>query len=343
MKIKKNYLAVFIICLFLTSSSAFCDEDSKIYIFGGLGEPTEKLLAIKKQPMEKINNLLIINTKDKIKTFNNLIECENLLFARLLCVIENLQNRFEPGYKAETVQFPDCYNEALADGGAKQKIRGITFSQGRITPTNNERNLAINGNGFFVVSDVADSSKCSYTRDGRFGVNIEGLFIHSSGKRLMGYKLDENGSPTGEIVPVSLGKLELDSKLYGGRFASFKFNNSGCLYGQVIEVNPKTKQKTVTNVPIYLVAVASFANSSGLARVGKTTFSPTNNSGKAVFGVSGQEMLGEIVPQSLELSNVDIIVEKTNYSSAFLEYKMIGKILNNLNGSFFLKDLPELK
>lgn len=343
MKIKKNYLAIFIICLFLTSSSAFCDEDSKIYIFGGLGEPTEKLLTIKKQPMEKIDNLLIINTKDKIKTFNNLIECENLLFARLLCVIENLQNRFEPGYQAETVQFPDCYNEALADGWAKQKIRGIIFSQGRITPTNNERNLAINGNGFFVVSDVADSSKCSYTRDGRFGVNIEGLFIHSSGKKLMGYKLDENGSPTGEIVPVSLGKLELDSKLYGGRFASFKFDETGRLYGLIIKVDQITKQKDVTEVPVYQVTVASFANPSGLTRAGRTIFSSTKNSEKAVFGVSEQGTLGRVIPKSLEMSNVDYIVEKTNYSNALLEYKMIGKILNNLNGSFFLKDLPELK
>lgn len=254
--------------------------------------------------------------------------------------LQNLQNQFVPGYKAETVQFSDYYNEAMAGGGAKQKISGITFSQGTIVETPQEKtNLAINGNGFFVVSDGAESSKCSYTRDGRFRFNTEGVLVHSSGKKLMGYKLDESGNPVGDLVPISKGSLEADSLLFGGNFSDFKFDDSGTLYGQVVEVDPKTKQRTVKEVPIYKVAVASFANPSGLTKLGITTFSSSDHSGKAVVGISGQGVLGQVLPQSLEMSNVDFAQTSTaigqakiNYNANMGAFKAVDKMTQSAIG-----------
>lgn len=246
----------------------------------------------------------------------------------------NLQNQFTPGYKAETVNFGDLMGQAMA-GQAKIKSSGIVFTQGQLVQTQNPTDLAISGNGFFVVSDGARSN---YTRDGRLEFR-DGFLTHkATGMKVMGYALDANGNPTSQLTPVNLG-LDPVTKLYAGRFTNFHFDAAGKMYGDTAMTDPLTKQTVVSSVPIFQVAVGSFANPSGLRKSGTTTFMETENSGQAVVGTPGQGALGIVAPQYLEMSNVDfaqqaaaIGMAKQNYEANFAAFKAMDKMTENAIG-----------
>jgi flagellar hook protein FlgE len=100
------------------------------------------------------------------------------------------------------------------------------FTQGNVSTTENPMDLAINGAGFFQVSD--GRSPVTYTRNGQFKVDREGFIVNNGQERLMGYAADANGViqpgqavplqlPTGGIVPNPTTRaameVNLDSRL----------------------------------------------------------------------------------------------------------------------------------
>jgi len=248
----------------------------------------------------------------------------------------NLQNQFTPGYKPESVNFNDIYSQAMGSRGAQAASSGIVFTQGNITRTNNPTDLALNGNGFFAVTD---GGRTHYTRDGRFAI-LSGQMTHqSTGMVLEGFALDTQGNRVSEQkAPI---KLDLDpaTGLYNGQYTGYHFDQSGKLYGETAIQDPITKQVVVSSVPIYQVAVASFANPSGLAKSGSTTFTETMNSGQAVVGVSGQGALGQVQPQSLEMATVDfaqqsaaIGMARQNYNANFAAFRAMDQLTQSAIG-----------
>jgi flagellar hook protein FlgE len=100
------------------------------------------------------------------------------------------------------------------------------FTQGNVSTTENPMDLAINGAGFFQVSD--GRSPVTYTRNGQFKVDRDGYIVNNGQERLMGYAADANGViqpgqavplqlPTGGIVPNPTTRaameVNLDSRL----------------------------------------------------------------------------------------------------------------------------------
>lgn len=216
----------------------------------------------------------------------------------------NMQNRFTPGAVEENVYFTDYYNAYQASGGPTPKyaVKELNFKQGKITPVDSPTSLAIEGNGFFVVSD---GRKDVYTRNGKFTVK-EGVLTHPNGLKVRGYAFDEQGNIKNELTNIEIG-LDPETKLYAGKYSAYKFDESGTMYGQVTEVDPITKNAVTSEVPVYRIAIASFANPGGLKSAGLTIYTNTENSGPPVIGTPGQGALGMIKPQHLELSNVDYI------------------------------------
>lgn len=110
----------------------------------------------------------------------------------------NIANASTIGFKRSRAEFADLYsNSALAiasnsvgDGVRVQNIRQ-QFAQGNITFTENGLDLAINGEGFFVVDDTAGARR--YTRAGAFGVDKDGFIANGSGMRLQGFRANEEG------------------------------------------------------------------------------------------------------------------------------------------------------
>lgn len=132
----------------------------------------------------------------------------------------NIANSGTAGFKAANARFSDVFAASLSGSGASQVGIGATlstvfqqFTQGNVTATNNPLDLAINGGGFFRLSDAtgAASGSASYTRNGQFSLNKDGYIVNSAGLYLTGIQAD----PATGIVPSSgqPGALKLDTSL----------------------------------------------------------------------------------------------------------------------------------
>ncbi|MDR7094360.1 flagellar hook protein FlgE [Hydrogenophaga laconesensis] len=129
----------------------------------------------------------------------------------------NIANANTVGMKSSRAEFAELYASSINSGGGNKGI-GVTvatvsqlFTQGNITVTGNDLDLAINGNGFFEVQQP--NGTLAYTRSGMFKLDREGNIINQQGGRLMGYPTDPEGNrlsfdpqplslPTGAPIPA---------------------------------------------------------------------------------------------------------------------------------------------
>ena len=124
----------------------------------------------------------------------------------------NIANSSTTGFKLSRAEFADVYATSLLGAGGNAIGKGVSlagvtqeFTQGNISFTNNALDLAINGNGFFLLSDDGASL---YTRAGNFQVDREGFIVTSEGHRLQAFQVDSAGNITGQV-----GDLQLDTSL----------------------------------------------------------------------------------------------------------------------------------
>lgn len=105
----------------------------------------------------------------------------------------NIANMQSPGFKRSDVFYSSLGNGSSRDGlgsGVTMSGRSTNYSAGNYLPTNNPSDLAIVGNGFFIVK--LKNGELLYTRDGEFGFNNEGMLIDKhSGGLVQGY--DDKG------------------------------------------------------------------------------------------------------------------------------------------------------
>ena len=89
------------------------------------------------------------------------------------------------------------------------------------------------------------------------------------------------------------------------------------------------------------VVVADFNNPMGLDKVGGTSFRRSANSGDPQFGVAGEGSRGEIVPGSVEMSNVDLAAEFTNLILAQRGFQASSRVITTSDQ--VLEDLVNIK
>jgi flagellar hook protein FlgE len=120
----------------------------------------------------------------------------------LSVISDNIANENTVGFKSSSVAFGDVLSETLnTSSGTSQVGRGVevssvapVFTQGSFETTTNPLDLAINGNGFFIVNQ--DGSNC-YTRAGQFSLDKNGNIVDPNGDILQGYLADASGNITG--------------------------------------------------------------------------------------------------------------------------------------------------
>ncbi len=122
----------------------------------------------------------------------------------------NVANASTVGFKASRAEFQDIYAAALNGAGVNQIGIGVNlgavaqqFTQGNISTTENPLDLAINGPGFFQVTDGTNPTV--YSRNGQFKISREGYIVNNDGLKLLGYPADG----TGVIQPGIAGVLQL--------------------------------------------------------------------------------------------------------------------------------------
>lgn len=122
----------------------------------------------------------------------------------------NLANINTQGFQENNVTFEDAMNEASATlqvgGGVGSTITSRDFAQGNIENTSQPLDMAIQGNGFFVVQDPS-SGQTLYTRDGTFNLNSQGQLVTASGDLVQGWMaangtVNPSGATSGITVPL---------------------------------------------------------------------------------------------------------------------------------------------
>lgn len=113
----------------------------------------------------------------------------------------NIANASTTAFKSSRAEFGDVYATSVMGAGNKAIGSGVqlldvsqNFSQGNVTFTENELDLAISGNGFFVVR--RDGAQY-YTRAGTFGLDRDGYVTSNTGARLQGFPVNGRGQITG--------------------------------------------------------------------------------------------------------------------------------------------------
>ncbi len=128
--------------------------------------------------------------------------------AELSIIGNNIANSSTTGFKQSRGEFADIYASSVLGVGANAIGKGVSlssvsqqFTQGNIGFTDNALDLAINGNGFFILSD---DGAAAYTRAGNFIIDQSGYITNTEGKRLMAYQADSAGAITGNIDALQI-------------------------------------------------------------------------------------------------------------------------------------------
>ncbi len=224
-------------------------------------------------------------------------------------IANNLANVNTTSFKSTRVEFQDLMYETLRATGIPDQQGGTPpaelqvgdgtvpssttrdFGQGDLSPTQNQLDFAIQGDGFFRVR-MPDGSE-AYTRDGSFKVSADGNLVTSNGYLIEpGFTLPQDttaiqvgvdgtvqATVSGQTNPVTLGQIEL----------------------------------------------AKFINPDGLHAIGSNLYTETAASGTPILGDANTTGFGTIQQGYLESSNVSIVNEMVKMIEAERAYELNSK------------------
>lgn len=135
----------------------------------------------------------------------------NAASKQLEVIGNNVSNANTVGFKQSRAEFADVFANSLSGGGASQigigtKVSNVAqqYTQGNITATNNSLDIAINGGGFFRMSN---NGSVTYSRNGQFQMDKEGYIVDATSKRLTGY----SAGPTGGLSTGAPAEIRIDT------------------------------------------------------------------------------------------------------------------------------------
>jgi len=228
-------------------------------------------------------------------------------------ISNNLANVNTVGYKKQRLEFKDMMYEKLSadsfqDGEGKPVVLEIghgvlpsatarSFTNGNYEETGNELDVAINGDGFFVIND--QNGKAQFSRDGSFKISVRddvGFLTTSDGYYVQG----EGGEiELGEDIKT----IDID------------------VNGNISVTRGDSDEPEV----IDKLQFVNFANPGGLESLGKNLYSKTTASGDAIELEDGEG--GELWQGYLETSNVDVVEEMINLITAQRAYEVNSKTI----------------
>lgn len=252
--------------------------------------------------------------------------------SRLDVIGNNIANSSTIGFKAGRADFGDAFSQTLqaSSGGAgglgslpgQQVGSGVSttairniFNQGSVNQTYVNTDLAINGEGYFMVKDPVSGNQFA-TRAGNFRLDNDGYMVTSDGFRLQGYT-DTGLSAVGDLkvdagegtdAKVAAFNITATGVIEVTRSDATKFNR-----GQVLLQNfrdPQALLKEVNN--LY----------SGISAAG-----PLGSAESPTMGAPKTNGLGEIQSGALESSNVDLTNEFANLITTQRGFQASARII----------------
>ncbi len=125
-------------------------------------------------------------------------------------ISDNIANSNTQGFKSNSVLFQDAMNTASASlqvgAGVGSTLTTRNFTQGTVQTTGGSLDVAIQGDGFFVMQ--TPSGGTTYTRDGSFSLSPAGQLVSSDGSLVQGWTA-VNGvvNPSGAVSSISVPSL----------------------------------------------------------------------------------------------------------------------------------------
>jgi len=231
-------------------------------------------------------------------------------------IANNLSNVNTTGFKKSRVEFKDLLYETLrrpdvyqlgqgtpvalqVGHGVKPSVTSKTFSQGNMQNTGNTFDLAIEGDGFFVIERPDETY--AYTRDGAFKISMDDTdryLVTAEGY----FVLDIDEEP---IV------IEED-------YTDIAISADGTITGKIDDEIEEIGQ----------IAIAKFFNPEGLLAIGNNLFEETPASGEAIIKEDETDPgYGSILQGFLEFSNVQVVEEMVNLITAQRAYEVNTKAI----------------
>lgn len=224
-------------------------------------------------------------------------------------ISNNLANVNTPSFKKSRADFQDLFYQYLLEPGAQssqstQNPSGIhiglgvktaavqkVFTQGDLTSTGNQLDMAVEGDGFFKVT-LPDGTE-AFTRAGNFQLDSTGKIVTSDGY---------------EIAP---GITIPDDAL-------------SVVIGEDGTVSVKQPGNTTTTDQGQLEATR-FSNNAGLRAIGKNLYQETESSGTPTSGIFGEDGFGRLAQGFIESSNVSVVEQVVNMITAQRAYEASSK------------------
>jgi flagellar basal-body rod protein FlgG len=228
-------------------------------------------------------------------------------------ISNNIANLRTTGYKKQTAEFQDLIYEHVRRVGAQASDQGTilpvgidigggvktvgtprSMTQGTLSQTGNDLDLAIGGEGFFKI--LMPDGTYQYTRDGTFQMDNTGRVVTAAGNPVQ---------PT-ITIPQNAAGLTVNAQ------------------GQLSVTLPGTTTSTIVGQ----IGLTRFVNKAGLMPVGSNLFQETPSSGAPQDGLASAEGYGTMTQGSLEQSNVDVVSEMSDLIAAQRAYEMNAKVVS---------------
>ena len=228
-------------------------------------------------------------------------------------ISNNIANINTTSYKKQTAAFQDLIYEQVRRVGAQASDQGTilpvgidlgggvktvgtprTMTQGTLSMTGNDLDVAVTGEGFFKIQ-MPDGT-FQYTRDGTFQMDNQGRIVTAQGNPVQ---------PT-ITIPNNASGLTVNAQ------------------GQVSVTLPGSTASSI----IGQIGLTRFINKGGLNPVGSNQYTDTPSSGPPQDGTANAEGYGSITQGSLEQSNVDVVSEMSNLITAQRAYEMNSKVIS---------------
>ncbi|BBO11364.1 flagellar basal-body rod protein FlgG [Bradyrhizobium sp. CIR48] len=228
-------------------------------------------------------------------------------------ISNNIANLRTTGFKKQTAAFQDLIYEHVRRVGAQASDQGTilpvgvdigggvktvgtprSMTQGTLSQTGNDLDLAMSGEGFFKI--LMPDGTYQYTRDGTFQMDNQGRVVTAQG----------NPVQPSITIPQNASGISVSEQ------------------GQVSVTLPGSSTSTIVGQ----IGVTRFINKAGLQPVGSNQFTETPSSGPPQDGTANSEGYGKITQGSLEQANVDVVSEMSDLIAAQRAYEMNAKVIS---------------
>jgi flagellar hook protein FlgE len=161
-------------------------------------------------------------------TFNTALSGIRAANTDLQVTGNNIANASTVGFKSARAEFGDVYASSFLGGGSNIPGSGVSvqnirqaFTQGNLKFTQNELDLSVNGEGFFIVEKNGERL---FTRAGTFGLDRDGFIVNGVGSVLQGFPADSAGNLSGLLSDLRINANSQPPRQTTGVDAAFNLD-----------------------------------------------------------------------------------------------------------------------